>query len=417
MTLNWRDRSLYFGIIAFGIPFSIPIGNLFLFLGGAGLLFLTFRQKGFSFKNTTLSLAWGFPILFFFLVLTSALFSGDVAKGLVQVDKHLIIALYGLLFFFGNPVTREEYESTFKAFSTATLLVCLMLLLAAIIRFLSTGDFGVFFFFEFGSLFDLHPVYIAINLVIASLFVIHHYGNTPFSRKGAVLFVGVQLIFVLGLLLCASKAVLGIYVILVSIELLRALKGNLNRILAVIIIGILLSGSMALPQLQKRFMEGMHFDLSGFKPDADLAHATVFTNEAKANISDVELRYLLWRIGLFHWGNDEVYLFGYGIGDVQHYLDYYYMYYGLAPSWFEGYNLHNQYLQYLVTYGLVGLGVFLAYLLVSFRRAIQSGNRLHLYFLILISSIFIFECLLSRNKGLAIVYFINTIFLSRNYTK
>ncbi|MCO5724233.1 O-antigen ligase family protein [Robiginitalea marina] len=417
MAVNWKDRATYFGIIALGIPFSISIGNLFLFLGGAGLLFLTLKQSRYSFKISSPNIAWLYPLSFFGMVLTSALFSGDVVRGMVQVDKHLVVALYGLIFMFCSPVGRDEYEFTLKAFTAGTFLVCGLLLLAAIIKFIGSGDSEVFFFFEFGAFLDLHPVYIAINLVISSLYLIHEYSKKPRSKEQTLLFVGVQIIFVTGLLLCASKAVLVIFAIMATVEFFLALRKKSQKLIGVLIIGILLTGAFAIPQLHKRFSEGLHFDLEEFRPVSDLSEAKVFSNEEKANISDLEIRYLLWSIGLHHWDDDRVYLFGYGIGDVQHYLDYYYMYYGLAPSWFEGYNLHNQYLQYLITYGIVGFCLFIAYLLISYRNALITRNRLHLYFLILISGIFIFECLLSRNKGLAIFIFLNTIFLSRNYIK
>jgi O-antigen ligase len=110
-------------------------------------------------------------------------------------------------------------------------------------------------------------------------------------------------------------------------------------------------------------------------------------------------------------------LLGYGIADSQAILDYYYMFYGLAPGWYQGYNLHNQYLQYLFTFGILGLLLLMFYLAYSFRWAFLTKNKLQLYFLIMVSWVFVFECLLSRNKGLVIVFIMNGIFMLKNKTE
>ena len=162
-----------------------------------------------------------------------------------------------------------------------------------------------------------------------------------------------------------------------------------------------------------RFSDGLTFDIETFQPTSEIALSKVFSNEEKEKISDLELRYLMLKIGTFHLQNDGKLLFGYGIGDVQEYIDYYYMQYGLAPGWFEGYNLHNQYLQYLVTCGALGFTLFIIYLIYSLYFAIKNKESLHLFFLILILTIFLFECVLSRNKGIVIFIFMNTFFMMK----
>jgi O-antigen ligase len=127
------------------------------------------------------------------------------------------------------------------------------------------------------------------------------------------------------------------------------------------------------------------------------------------------LRVIFAKIGIYHVLKDRKFLFGYGLGDVQHHLDYYYMSYNLAPNWYEGFNLHNQYIQYLVTYGVLTLLIFVYYLIQSLIISIKGDNVLHLFFMIMIMFLFIFEVYLARNKGIVLLFFFNTLFLTQKF--
>mgnify|MGYP003642268266 FL=1 len=158
--------------------------------------------------------------------------------------------------------------------------------------------------------------------------------------------------------------------------------------------GILLLGITSVifvPHIEERFSSGLVYNSKDFTPTVDLLKAKKFTYEEKSNISDLELRLIFFKIGLFHTIQDGKVLFGYGLGDVQHYLDYYYMSYNLAPNWYEGFNLHNQYLQFLVTYGVFAFLLFVFYLLYSLDISIRTNNIIHLFFMIMILFVFIFE--------------------------
>ena len=223
--------------------------------------------------------------------------------------------------------------------------------------------------------------------------------------------LGAILILMLGLVFTASKAVI---VIFSCLYLVQILIGKTQLIWRISVLGILIGTLFTMsrvPEISDRFREGLEFDIKQFKPTNNLANATVFSNKEKEGISDLELRYIMLKMGLYHVLDDQAYWFGYGVGDVQHYLDYYYMYYGLAPRWFEGYNLHNQYLQIVVSIGVLALLLFLYYLGYSLVKAIRLGNTLHLLFLLSVIFVFIFECLLSRNKGIVFFFFFNTMFL------
>jgi O-antigen ligase len=145
-----------------------------------------------------------------------------------------------------------------------------------------------------------------------------------------------------------------------------------------------------------------------------LEEAKVFSNSEIDSISDLELRVIFSKIALYHLIDDNKLIFGYGVSDYQDYLDYYYMYYGLAPFHYEGYSPHNQYVFTLVNSGLIGLSILLTYLVYSFYYAFRKKHYLYLSFLTLFCFSMLFETYLLRTKGIVFFFFFNSIFLIYN---
>jgi len=395
------------------IPFSISIGNAALILALVLTIFLFFKEKRKIELIKLKSFTFLFPVSFFLAVVMSTLTSKDMGAGLKQVDKNVLFLLITFLFLLLNFFGKIKQEIVLFVFSISTIISTILLIIVSIVRILYGANIDVLFFHEFGAFFGLHPVYIAINLCITIFFLSNEYLSKDKKSKHYVrlLLLIVLIIAILGLLFCASKAVILAFIPLYFLLLFQLFKKHRYRFVFLTVFILLLALIFKTPKLSERFTEGLRFSIERFEPTNNIASAKVFTNEEKELISDLELRYLMLKIGVFHLKEDKKVLFGYGIGDVQHYIDYYYMTYGLAPGWFEGYNLHNQYIQYLVSYGLFVLLMFFGYLIYSFYFALRYKNRVHLYFLILLATVFLFECLLSRNKGIVIFLFVNTMFL------
>jgi O-antigen ligase len=416
LILKLKQRHFFLGIIVWGLPFSIFLGNSMLIFGLLGVLFLIRKENNLKQKVSRIGV-WGFPMLFFVLVLISAFVGANTHNALVQVEKHLLLLVISAVFILAAQLSKKEYSEILKGFVYANLLLCLILMLNATIRYLLHADPKVFFFHEFGSIFDLHPVYISINFAISALYIQQGYNSVKGVKNRSKLNVLAQLLLVSGLLLCASKAVLSIFFILVLTELVLKLRHKRQIFGITVLLFTILLGVLNIPQIRERFKEGLVLENLEFSTTDNIGEAQRFTPEEKGKFSDLEFRFVIWKIGLYHLKADNRLLLGYGIADSQAILDYYYMFYGLAPGWYQGYNLHNQYLQYLFTFGILGLLLLMFYLAYSFRWAFLTKNKLQLYFLIMVSWVFVFECLLSRNKGLVIVFIMNGIFMLKNKTE
>ena len=75
-----------------------------------------------------------------------------------------------------------------------------------------------------------------------------------------------------------------------------------------------------------------------------------------------------------------------------------------------GFNLHNQYLEYFLKFGLIGLIYFLTILFLSFQKAIKDRNGLYFSFLIIFCMFSITESNLEVQRGIVFFVLINSLF-------
>lgn len=399
--------------IAAMIPFKTNFGNLALILGFIVALY-TIYKSGIK-RECTKKFVIYFPILFFIFNLFSALSSKNIQSGIISINKNLLIVIIILTLIFLNQ-KKGLLKQCLTVFAVSSSLATLFLLIYGGYNIMKGKTIDMLFFHNFALVYDQHPVYFALYLALSIFSLTYFYlgkselGNS--SKK--ILLIFTIFILLIGLFLTASKAVIFVFFILYFVQLFsfwKGIKSKIAIIISFILIGLILYNSDV---IKTRFYQGLEFNLSDFQPTDDLLKAKVFNYEDKVAISDLELRYVFLKIGLFHLINDGKFLFGYGVGDVQDHLDYYYLTYGLAPNWYEGFNVHNQYLQILITYGVFLFLLFCIYIIFSFYYAIKYKNMLHLFFLIMICFIFVFEVALIRNKGIVFFYFFNTLFFLNN---
>lgn len=404
---NWPQIALC--AIAATIPLTIGLGNIALIAGFLLALALALKTKVKITRD--IRTAFLFPLLFFAWITVSALFSNDFSAGLKQVDKALLCPLIAIIFLIYRQKSAISLKKVLVVFSIFTCAADLIYIISGISSVLAGREYHTIFFHGFSQIFDQHAVYVALYSAFSVFILTKYFIIEKVEPPIRIVALGAILILMLGLVFTASKAVI---IIFSCLYLVQILTGKTQPFWRISILGILAGALLMVsqvPGISDRFKEGLEFNLAQFEPTNDLTSAKVFTNEEKGDISDLELRYIMLKIGLYHVIDDQAYLLGYGQGDVQHYLDYYYMYYGLAPNWFEGYNLHNQYLQIFASLGVLALLAFLYYIGYSVMKAIREGDTLHLLFLLSVIFVFIFECLLSRNKGIVFFFFFNTMFL------
>ncbi len=100
-------------------------------------------------------------------------------------------------------------------------------------------------------------------------------------------------------------------------------------------------------------------------------------------------------------------IFGTGLGDVQNDLDACYRSHGFNSL--VDMNAHNQYFQYVLGTGLMGLILYLTFMIFFIRKAAGSKNYLLLGLLILFSLCCLTESLLERQHGVMFFSFFSSM--------
>lgn len=396
-----------------GIAIALPINKSLLngFIISYFLLSLFLFLSEAKFRKLIFNPILIFPFLFYLYSLINGLFGYNIDQLLRHLDKNLlsIILPFSILISF----RKIFLDKILRFFNLSLLVVTLVLLINNILKFINGSGMSSLHFHQFTSLIDEHAVYFSLYL---SLGIFISLDQIQKSKKKN-LNKWMILIFSIGLWFCSSKAIF-LSSIFLSIFYLILKRGiTKKKIIVSLLIFILISISVNFnPYLKKRFVEGFSYDVV-FNPTDKIDDAKVFSKQELYDISGFELRIIFIKISIFHLINDGKLMFGYGVSDYQDHLDYYYMRYGLAPFYFEGYSPHNQYVQTLVKSGIIGLLFLLLYLIYSFYYALNNKHHLYLVFLILFSFAMLFEAYLLRNKGIVFFFYFNSIFLYFNQIK
>ena len=405
-----KREKVNFYLLAFiviAIPFKINVGNIALIIAFAFNIVLLKPSNLVRLKQYVFI----FPTLFFFIVVVWAFFGNDFYNGISRLDRHLIPILITLVLGNQNPLS-INYDRLIAFFSWAVVGATIILMIDFSIGLLQGQALSDLTFHGFSSLFDQHPVYFSLYTSLALFCFVEQSHKQGFALSRAI---GI-LVLLLGLFLSASKAILVMDMAIFVFYFVFAKIAIKRKLVLFTTIIILLFSATQIGFLKNRFYSGLVLseNIVEFKPTNDFEDKVQFTHQEKQAISDLDLRFLMAKISIYHLLKDEKVLFGYGPAMFQDYFDYYLYSYNLGPNWFAGFNVHNQYLHILLNYGVFVLILFLLYLALCMKVALKNKNYTFIAFLLLCTFVFLFEVVLIRNKGILFFYFFNVLFLIKN---
>lgn len=387
--------------IAASIPLTIKIGNIFIITSTVwSIIFLLMNKRYLSLPPKYIRGILFFSLLYFCFILISTIYSYNYKTGLKLVDKSMFFVLMPLIIFV--LVKTVQSKKVLISFVLSTFTASIFCIVTSAYESIIYQDLNKMFFYDFTKTLDQHPVYFSYYIVLSLLIL--YTKNIKFHK---VLDFVIKLILILSLILSFSKISISLFFIFLIVNMIYKKDFFKVRSLS-FFIGVAVTAVILLSQ---RFINDLEFDLN-FKPSDRVENAFQFSKEDKEFISDLELRYVFGSIAIYHCHKDSNMTFGYGVGDAQDYLDYYYMKYNLAPFWYEGYNIHNQYLQLLFSGGFVLLSILLLYLYKLFKISFKEKNRLMILFLIFITCAFLFESVLQRVKGVIFFVFFCNLFIA-----
>jgi O-antigen ligase len=384
------------------MPFTMLFNSfLIILLAAHWLLEGRFREKLQRLRQQPLALGW---MAFYLLHLLGMLYTTDLGAGKADMEAKLTLFVLPLLLGSVPPLGRQRVRRLTYLFVAACTVGILYALVRAGLAYLGDGNADHFFYHKLSGFIGIHGIYLAIYasfcLFVPADYLIRHRGEGPSRLKwGAGLLL---LLFTVVVILLSSRTMIFLLVVYLNVfVVLYAAEGRRRYVFgAVVAANVLLGAALfSLPFVRERFRNALTTDFSYMRQ-----------GEYEFYYTGVSLRVAIWKVCSDIIREQRTLLWGVGTGDSQQLLDEKYHAYGfytgnpfLNDRGILGYNAHNQYLQFLLTLGLVGLGGFLALLVVPMRLAVRSGQHLPAMLLVLLAVSCLTESVLCRQKG--VVFF------------
>jgi O-antigen ligase len=368
--------------------------STFLFLIiGAGLIFTGNIFINFSWYKKQF-LFWVFFSYYLIQVLALFIYPHD---SYVHADIERKVSLIVIPFLLN--VLIAKYTNIWRigiiGFIYGNTFAALCCLINAIINFFVSGNHAVFFYHQYASMTGLNAIYFSLYLLTALGYIVLNSG----SFQGQTFIKLIIFFLYFNILLLSSKIMIIAGTLLLIASVLRSIRKALQKvaILSVLLCMCLMLASTGNP-IRKRYT-----DINTYSYSSVLS-INNFTNYSFDGLS---IRLLLWRLGNNLVNEKKMQLFGAG-GERYHQslnikLKEYHVYSGKANSTdvgYQNYNMHDQYMESYLQFGLTGVTLIVAMLLSLIYYSIRIESPVLLYIAILFSTAFVTESVLETQSGI-----------------
>lgn len=315
------------------------------------------------------------------------------------IERQLVLLIFPIILPLAIKITKEKVDQLIITLTISSVVTVCMLFSAAFYSLLqlhlplSLIFSSNFFNHNFSAPIGIHAGYLSIYL---SLSFIYLATIIPAQKRiYAIICIGSALLLFIALFFLAARTII-IFIILIMIFVYPFIYVK-NKIKYFIFVFFLLCVSLFTIYnnqfLKNRFSTEL---LNDIKTDGISHYLTA------------EPRIDRWKIG-FNLGMQSP-IFGHGTGDERDLLKEKYKEKQFVISYYNNFNIHNQYLSIFIKHGLVGFIIFMLFLLYLFKLIYKSKNFLYFVFLVGICAFFLTENVLDSNKGIFYFAFFNILF-------
>jgi O-antigen ligase len=405
--LFWSRASSHEGIksisvlaLVVSLPFHYHVSSLLILSGTALFLITSIKKRNFHLAELDiLSLCF---FAFFAMDLLGLLYTDkqNIKYGLSFLEKHHASILIPLVFF-GYYVDSQKRSALFRYFCTACLVACLICIIANVLY--SLQNYGTFIHpWRFSHLrlaepIGLTPVYFSLYIGMAIAIITEKLLTDVITVKEKICNISILLIFLAFLIALGARTVTVTLMVMVLLRILahaKSAKSYKALIIAAVLPIVFIAFILLNPVAKMRFM--------------DMAKSSY----ENSNYGSYFARWKIWEPGLSVI-KDNIW-FGVGTGDHQTELNKAFVKYNFAEG-VEIFNMHNQYLQTLLSHGIFGLLILVFSLTHQMLKALARQDYLYMSFIFLFSFGCLTESLLNRNKGL--IFYLVFSFIFYNHYK
>ncbi len=352
------------------------------------VIFLKEKQKQITILNIK-NIPLFAIILYYLTTLTSLFWSKNTNAGLFDLQVKLSLLIIPVFYLFFN-VDKQTFISFAKSFVYGTIIINTVHLFHLIYLFITLKQYVLYYYSESNFVLFLHPTYYSILLDIALILGVFLYKKNHLSLKTLIISI---IIIYINLFFAMSKAgliVSGLLLLFVLYIIIPKYK--------IILVLVFSLGSLLFLKNNFRFKE-MIYSINHYKE-------TLKNPENK--ISSTSSRILTWNSAYNIWKNN-IYI-GVGTGDTKDKLMSYYKQHRYTHPYQKKLNAHNQYLESLVSVGILGTSFLVLSLILSLVNAYLYKNWILGIITIIFALNFLAESMLNTQMGVLSFAFFMTIF-------
>ncbi len=400
------------------ILITLPLKNIFVSISIIGFSIVSFfcvrKQKNKFLKSLIL------PILFFFLMLASLLWTRDFEKSLFGIQKQLPLLTIPFLFIFLPSFTSKIRNFIFKSYSFLTALFAIYFFTTAVLRYVENKDTSFFFHMKLVPI-DPGVIYMSVFASFALFYFIQIKKRSNLENIG----LNILTIFIF---LLSSKSIITIdFIIIVCYYSFFTEIPKTTKLTTITTVGLFLFLSIFfVKEVKERFMieyETAFVDntLNSSQNNQIQAIHTVSLKEAWKNktfnqddfFPGTALRIYQLRIFCEMLTEQNIFFNGFGLEASQQEIENKAKQYNLFYD-YKNYNFHNQYVQTFAEIGFFGFFTLIVMLFVNLLNALKRKDFLHIAFAITMIMLFLSESFFCRQRG--IVFFIVLYCLFNTFT-
>lgn len=394
-----KDKVFYALVAGFLVTLYFPtmpvINNIF-----TGLLVVhscwynSFREKWQLLRSR---IAVQCMLLFFLLHLISALFSANKQEAIAMLLMRSPLLLFP--FAFGTILVKEELKNRiWWLYAVVTTCAAIMCLVWALVVYGKTGIAAGLYNDSLSEAIGKQSIYFAMMINVAIFSLVYLLSKNVVFISRSLAYASICLLVIVHFLLASRISIMILYTGLIIYAAYYIFKKRKLLEGLTLFMGLLIGGFLLIkffPKTFNRFHELSYTNYT-FGSKAVESHYDMAVTADQWNGANIRLA--VWQCG---WElAKENLLFGVGLGDKMDELVKVYRTRGFEFGIQSKRNLHNNYFDILVTFGVTGLLIFVAgYLALPFIRCVRTKDTLGSIIILALSVALISETYLDRSIG------------------
>jgi O-antigen ligase len=392
------------------LSMNTKIANVLLLIIGVLVTIDAIRRKAkscFTVKNV-----FNTTIFIVLLLLIGLIFTDDIGSTFKYFERYCSYLIIPILFSFlslDQLIDLKKYS--FRGLVTGSVLASLMLLCANFYKYFQFKQAFVFesdlfsyefTYHEFASFLDIHPTFLGLYFVFA-IVILNEY---KIGINKVISFIANSILIVC-LIFLNSRVPFLVFGIYLAGSFLRALyklfcKRELSlkqvslKVIPAIAILICVVIGFKDTYIYKRMSGQLVWELS---ENRGTTYDGVYSNDSRVS---------RWKVLIEK--SFEKPLFGYGTGTEDRVSLEAYEEGGLKHALENRYGPHNQYISFLLEFGLLGLLVFSFYLGINLLNEIRQRNFVSTLFIVFMTVSYFFDSLMYLNAGVIFFAFFANLF-------